>query len=306
MIVKFETSNVGMYVELDLGYICNYKCSYCPDKLHTGKSWLDFNCIVELLEKVKPLWLGLSGGEPTFYPNISNLILYCESKNIKVAMTTNGSSPLEWYSKYLPLINNLCISYHPEHANYEKFIEKIKFIVKTKNISVNIQMIPETFNKSLETAKLISKFNNVYVLLKPMLDLNTSKLYNYTEEQMKLLDSPLLHSDINFQQESVRLYLIDENEKRIQIRPPVVIAKGHNMLKGWKCWKGVNLLKVLPDGNIFKAVCDILEEPIGNIYNIEEFELPTEPSICGAFSCVCMTDIKSCKKEKIDENFDNR
>ncbi len=70
------------------------------------------------------------------------------------------------------------------------------------------------------------------------------------------------------------------------------------MYRGWKCWKGIQLIKLTSNGNIYKATCDIGRGIVsGNIYN-DEFTLPTEPEVCQKDYCNCLTDLKTVKKER--------
>jgi GTP 3',8-cyclase len=89
-------------LRLSLNSICNFACTYCvseediysPRKAHTGKSLSakEFAVLVSKLHShLKLEEVRLTGGEPTLYPQLVDLIHLLKEIGIpKVALTTNG------------------------------------------------------------------------------------------------------------------------------------------------------------------------------------------------------------------------
>lgn len=62
-----------------------------------------------------------------------------------------------------------------------------------------------------------------------------------------------------------------------------------NRFSGWKCWAGVNHIKISHDGSVYIGSCHVGGNR-GNIY--EDFDLPTEPIVCPRWRCTDNTDLK--------------
>lgn len=85
--------------ELLLNNKCNFNCVYCRDK--KGDYEIPFNRakkVIDLWSDEKLQNIRFSGGEPTLYKKLPDLVRYSKLKNIKrIALSTNGSAKLEYY-----------------------------------------------------------------------------------------------------------------------------------------------------------------------------------------------------------------
>lgn len=83
-------------INLDLTTACNFNCPYCIDKqvLNTGKM-LDFDYLKGLVghwaENGLKSVIIIGGGEPTIYPFFEKVVEFLKSKNLQVAIVTNGT-----------------------------------------------------------------------------------------------------------------------------------------------------------------------------------------------------------------------
>ncbi|KKK69347.1 hypothetical protein LCGC14_2934940, partial [marine sediment metagenome] len=115
----YRAKNTSMHsplwrCELILTDKCNFNCIYCrgPKKGFEGEilykeaiNILDW-CINNKLKNIR-----FSGGEPTLYPQLDDLIKYCKNKIEKIAISTNGSSSFEYYKYLIDCgINDISIS----------------------------------------------------------------------------------------------------------------------------------------------------------------------------------------------------
>ena len=91
---------------------CNFNCPYCR---HIGGSDLSYQSAIDTLN----LWfkdhlknIRFSGGEPTLYPHLKELITRCkENKVEKIALSTNGSADWRFYRDLVELgVNDFSIS----------------------------------------------------------------------------------------------------------------------------------------------------------------------------------------------------
>ncbi len=121
---------------------CNYRCSYCFFTL--ADSW-DMETRREVAvgaEKWLAAWMrmyelygsakiGITGGEPSVYPRFLNLAEALVSRH-RLYVDTNLSRPLSWVKEFASRVRadrlDFGISFHPEFARYEEFVEKMRVI----------------------------------------------------------------------------------------------------------------------------------------------------------------------------------
>jgi len=153
--------------------------------------------------------------------------------------------------------------------------------------SINIPTPVAQYNDCVIAAEIFTKLDNVFVSLKPLVDVNTGSHFKYPDavfEDIAILRRPTRQT-------------LPNKSKRKNERGHVKISQKTNRYKGFKCWKGIDLLKVIPNGDIYKAGCEPrVETPIGNIKN--KYKIPSEPSICKYDECLCITDLNQIRKEE--------
>ena len=73
---------------------CNLKCKHCLMSSNTTNIDFNYNKIIELIDYMSERnikCLDLTGGEPTMYPYIHEIVTYAKKKNVNISMVTNGS-----------------------------------------------------------------------------------------------------------------------------------------------------------------------------------------------------------------------
>lgn len=172
-----------------LGRFCNYKCSYCWP--HARSDALDFFKLEDYQQTIDQIkqqarnngftefhW-GFSGGEPTAYKDLLNLIKYLDdgvqTPYQSVHMTTNLSPGKKWWTNWLSATEllqrrGLTASYHAEFANESEFIDKCLFLIDSGVLlTVNQVMVPEHFWEYYERAKRLAD-KGINVTIKPQSD----------------------------------------------------------------------------------------------------------------------------------------
>jgi sulfatase maturation enzyme AslB (radical SAM superfamily) len=154
--------------ELILTDKCNFKCTYCrglrndisgempfETALYTVRQW-----IKEGLQNVR-----FSGGEPTLYARLNELVSECKNAGVKrIAVSTNGSASQE---KYLGLIKSgandfsvsldACCSSVADRMSggingaWFKVVENIKWLSSQTYTTVGIVVNNENIDKCLDT-----------------------------------------------------------------------------------------------------------------------------------------------------------
>ena len=105
-----------MRCELILTDACNFKCPYCRGvaKQYSGSLTLDeAKSIVNLWARGNLHNVRFSGGEPTVWPWLEDLVRYTKSMPSigRIAVSTNGSASLETYQRLLDAgVNDFSIS----------------------------------------------------------------------------------------------------------------------------------------------------------------------------------------------------
>jgi len=279
---------------------CNYKCKYCPDDLHNGTTghpdWPTVKNFVENFNVAgKELCYRISGGEPTYWKHFIDLAKTVKSKGHTFSFLTNGSQSVEYFEKISPYTDGMIISYHPDYADVDHFIEIAK--VMKCGVFVNLMMLPEKFNELVDIAeKLYNGSENMVVWPKLILDKSASihgisnKVTEYSSEQtafiknwpyFKVLDDQKLHrGDI----------LLDDKK----ITANDIILNDLNNYKGWTCWGGLHMVNIDMWGDMYRSDC----KQGGPIGDLKTYTLPTEPIVCDAKKCPCLSDIYL-RKERV-------
>ena len=155
--------------ELILTDKCNFNCSYCRGvcesyrgtiSLDKARHIIDLWCL-ENLKNVR-----FSGGEPTLYPHLMELIEYTKSRGVeRIAISTNGSADTEYYLKLIDAgVNDFSVSLDAccvsefksisHNAGWEKLIANIQILSALTYVSVGVVL----FEKNKQYVKQIIQF----------------------------------------------------------------------------------------------------------------------------------------------------
>ena len=83
---------------LELTNKCNFHCEFCPSDSQTRlHGYMEMSLVKKVLDeisqkKIVPTINLHLMGEPTLHPKLNEILAYAKSKNLKVALTTNGST----------------------------------------------------------------------------------------------------------------------------------------------------------------------------------------------------------------------
>lgn len=78
---------------IELTQLCNLQCVHCGYK-NCYPHNIDYNIATQAINKCIPFGLKrvvLTGGEPTLYQNLNDLLRFCKSLGLETKLTTNGS-----------------------------------------------------------------------------------------------------------------------------------------------------------------------------------------------------------------------
>lgn len=221
---------------------CNYSCNYCISNIPNTKDKYDIkkeylNLFFKHLKKSKfdkKFRVNFLGGEPTLYKDIYYVIdsiLNNYSETI-LKILTNGSASVDYYNSLTNKYNiKLDISYHPQYANDQHFIDIIKMMKEKNNNNylIDILLVYEYYDKieafvnRLNTE--IDNCNIFYVLLANVDYVNTK--YN--------IFNKFIYSNSNLNSER---YILTFEKKELILSLCDVSSfnsNGRNIFKGMQC-----------------------------------------------------------------------
>ena len=269
---------------------CNMACNYCWQEsasdlyrtlgnktLKTARDWAD------AINKLNPAHLYLTGGEPTLYKELPDLIEMLND-DITIDMTSNFGKTFDlkkWKNIDASKWNVIFFSLHPtQWENPNDFFDKLeKFFEIFDARKVGIEMVLHPDNTKLVDPSKIIEFSKKHKLADPHLDEfvdSNIKNINFSKDITSLTDDlyPNYSTDYKFAEKT--------NDKS---RQPIFCPAG---------WKKIN---VDFEGNIFTCMSAIDRSklfhqsamphytPIANIFD-KDFELKKEPVICWeSFRC---------------------
>ena len=287
-----------------LGRFCNYKCSYCwpyarSDRVDHLPLEVYKNTIDEIKRQArangfKEFHWSFSGGEPTAYRQLTDLIKHLDEKESSyqsVHMTTNLSPGSKWWKSWceasaLLQRRSITASFHDEFAKEQEFGDKcLQLQYELVFVTINQVMVPEKFFELYERCE---RFHNrgINVTLKPQSDPTASSVVSgYTDEMIQLMQQgfPQKVSDNDLYQirltDGINDYYVDQAER--------FNALGFNRFTDWRCNSGYQ--SVIIRGNEVKRSYSCHDRSLGTL---EHFELFKEPKVCITPSCVSSADSK--------------
>ena len=297
MMQHIKTNPSFKKITWEMTNYCNYKCSYCNEECNGGSVPLpkDYNHIIELVENFRnnePLIFDIMGGEPTLWSKFKDFCIALKNtsyKNTHIVFSTNASRTMRWWKTFDAPISDLGLSFHPEEASVEHFVDVLKEIHYKYNVTVYLMCPPKCYEKSIELFKKIEEVQLVVrAMLKPVMDWSSgSKGYvdGYTEKLLLTISkSKYKHKDCKRSTISQTLYY---NGKESNVRD--IINKKQNQFKGWFCNLGQNHLYIKADGRIYGSACGIKESLLGSLNN---YKIKNGPVICSNLWCTCGSDIE--------------
>lgn len=127
------------------------------------KRGIDYWCENKPLKNIR-----FSGGEPTLYPDIIEIVKYCQEKGIeRIAISTNGSSKLELYQKLVENgVNDFSVSLDTCcSSNGDKIagrkdswyivVNNIRELSKLTYVTVGIVLMEDNIDEVLSTIKFV-------------------------------------------------------------------------------------------------------------------------------------------------------
>jgi len=300
---------------------CNYHCNYCPPKLNSGstplisvKTYINFfeNLLLDnpQIMNYEKRFIGLTGGEPTIYDGIDDIIDFFKKNNFNIALDTNGTASMDFWEKNLTKINMTNLSVHPRYANFKRILEIVKLGIKKQSIvKVAILMDFEYWDRAQEAISFF-KENNVPIMeFKGLVFRHEKEFKNdqrkqnyydsYTQEQIDWIKNNTYHTNISLKKinpnyESRNAQIIYEDGTKEKFLGQKLITKELNKFLGYKCYAGTDSLSIKWDGSVRAAHCGVQNINFGNLLENPNLriKLSKNPIICSLKKCSCISDMR--------------
>lgn len=308
-------------IDLSIGNICNYKCTYCWPGSNSGDhKWPDYEILKENISHFinyylkntnkKVFDIHFVGGEPTHWPRLFDFVYYLKSNfNCLISMTSNGSKKLEWWEKISPYFDRITLSCHYQYVDKSKFRD-ICDLLYEKNIivSVSAMMDPTAWNECVEIVEYLKSSKHRWTIRYVEVQGNS---YHYNSDQKKILSKHRARGPNIFwffrnnKYYRSKVTVIDENNKKHKFKDNEIILKKLNYFKGWNCSVGVDWVHIGMDGNI-SGTCGQLLYGGSERYNLRDenfnakFSPTIQSSVCQQNICWC--SIETVMPKNINEN----
>lgn len=309
-LVQTEEGKDYFGINWALTTLCNYRCSYCHPDLHNGKikspsleNILQFiNNVFESCERrgVKP-YFEFGGGEVTYLAWFSDVLGIIHRRNGLVSIISNGSSPLAWWRKHIPMLHSVSLSFHCEQIKSQQhFIEVVKTIAASPStrLQVNVMMLPARFSECLMFAEELRQQVNCGISLQPLYHGfgggGISGRFEYTKLQDSIMANFFGHQavkDVPDPRGSLDIVNSDGSKERKSSFE--LLVNQQTNFSTWYCHAGMENIIVTFEGGIYRAWC-MQDAPIGSLYD-KTLNLPKEPTVCHTEICQCGPDICSSK-----------
>lgn len=157
-----------MRCELILTDLCNFKCPYCNGLRDDCKGTTSFERAKQIIDywaKDNLKSIRLSGGEPTVYREIVELVKYIKSKGVEnIAISTNGYAPFDLYKSLIDSgVNDFSISLDAccsafgdkmsggISGSWQQVVSNIKKIAELTYVTLGVVVTDETICDLKET-----------------------------------------------------------------------------------------------------------------------------------------------------------
>jgi organic radical activating enzyme len=301
------------FVEWKIHNVCNHNCSFCGDRHKDGSQrWFSLEQYKKYADKLikacdgKPFWIQFTGGEPTLFPELLELMQYMKSHGAMVSLISNGSRTIRWWKelKEAKVLDYLFLTYHSEQTDNYQHISEIINLFHDEPIEVICLMthVMNSLDKVFEAQEYMVENTGAVITLKSMVirDYNIYDFYS-SEELAKLKKLNWVHgknrktkalSTISPEYRINHTLKITYNKGfDIKLDPQVLMKQQQNVFLDWDCAIGDNNIRVDFDV-IYRGVCEVGGQ---RSLNDETVSFTDDYVKCTSRHCVCGTDLVATK-----------
>lgn len=311
-------------VDMIVGTVCNYKCSYCfpgcndgkfrwPDESQTETLKNNLDHLFEIYKKQgkERIVFNFIGGEPTLWPELGEFVKHIRNKfNVRAILTTNGSRTMRFWKEYAEFFHCVNFSVHNEECDVDHLINVLDWIYLNTKVPITSTLLMDTKNWD-RCMDIVNKMSNHPIpwlfRVKPirkndvLIDYNNLQSQFLKKENKKMPPNDYIKEMIDegriFKKEVYTLF--NDGSKEPFSNFDWWHNHWHGDVAGWKCNLGVDRFNIDEVGNIVGS-CGArnlfnLTAPL-NIYDKnfkENFSIKNiNPLICQQQFCSCSPDLE--------------
>ena len=300
------------FIEWKIHNVCNHDCVFCAPQTKDGtQPWFDIETYKRYVDKLaslkkeQPMWIQITGGEPTLFPELLELLQYIQTKGIYVSLISNGVRTLRWWNevKEANVLNSLFLTFHCDQTRDYAHIAEVANLFHDKPVSVScwITHTEKTIDFSYEAFEYLRKNTGALILIKAMF-IGSYDIYKiYTKEQLARLKGAFCRGE---RPNKVKTLVPKEYDfdHRLKVKyddgtstvtwPQEIMKNQKNNFYGWDCNIGQDTMRI-DYNNISRGVC-----MVGGTRDLSEDNLFfSKDSIqCDVHTCMCSIDIIATKE----------
>jgi MoaA/NifB/PqqE/SkfB family radical SAM enzyme len=190
---------------------CNFNCPYCnrlSGELAIDPNTNEAKSIIDILAGYNLKYLHLTGGEPTTRKDLSEIIKYAKSKNIRVGLSTNGSRTLDYYQQIVSdgvEYFSISLDIHRNDLNkhftnvdniFDQIVLNIKELSRVGvNVTVGITFTDMNISFNKEIIQFVSDLGAADIRI--MTAANFNQLLKFDLSESLLVKHPILRYRVN-------------------------------------------------------------------------------------------------------------
>lgn len=297
------------FIEWKIHNVCNHDCSFCDSRHKDGSQrWFSLEQYKDYTDKLveacegKPFWIQITGGEPTLYPQLIELITYMKQKGAFISLISNGTRTLRWWKelKAAKVLDYLFITYHSEMTTDYKHVADILnlFIDEPTETIGLITHVKNTVDLAFEAQDYLIKNTGAIITLKAMV-VGEYNIYDYyTDSQLQYLkeNNWIMGEKNDFKVKSnIPIYhkinhtlkVTYSDNTKVNIDPQLLMKNQENTFEGWMCKIGDHNMRIDHDV-IYRGVCEV-----GDSTSLKDDKLYFRNDFvkCTSIECFCGTDM---------------
>jgi len=312
--IKVESVSRTKYkfVEWMLHNVCNHDCSFCGQSIKDGsKRWLSIEQYKTYADKIiklcegNPFWIQFTGGEPTLFPELLELMDYVKNKGAYVSLISNGTRTLRWWQelKDKKCLDYLYVTYHSEQTDDYKHIVDVLNMFHDEPIQTVclITHSVTSVNLAIEARTYIEQNTGTLILFKAMMLGDFDIFATYTNDQLNEVkksysfginrNTKTQHAfPKKYEMVGKLLVTYDDGSNKI-VDSQYLLKNNQNNFINWNCEVGIDTMRIVVD-EIYRGVCEVG----GKQFSLQDdFSFSNNSIKCTKTKCVCNTDIVTTK-----------
>ena len=313
--VKRSVPQPFKVINWKLHNVCNYSCSFCGKGNNSGNErWLSLEKYKSIVDKIAeacagtPFYIVYTGGEPTLYPDLIELLQYSKNKGAWNILISNGSRTMRWWTEFAKIDNiliQLILTYHTEQTdNYNNIADIMNLFLNFETETVcEVTHTKDNIPQAITAFNYLINNTGGIINIKAM-NINEYDIYDlYSAEELSIIKhasyKPGILSTIKTKSTipnnlwlGGKLLVTNNLGITEHMNVPQLMKNKWNKFLGWECEVGKDFLDINFQ-TINRSVCGVTG-PIGHVDDLK-YNFSNTSVICNKVTCGCFHDILTTK-----------